>query len=147
MYAEIKNGNVVSWPIHNLKAHAPNISFTDNPKDIPEEYVFVELEEVPEYDILSSRLEVATPTLVEDTWIASWNIVDLTDDEKQSIVDSKIVEVQNKRYKLLVESDWTVLPDAQTDKEAWTTYRQVLRDITLQSGYPLNVNWPEKPNK
>jgi hypothetical protein len=38
--------------------------------------------------------------------------------------------VKHRRNQLLQESDWTVLPDAPTDKTAWQTYRQQLRDIT-----------------
>lgn len=55
-------------------------------------------------------------------------------------------EVIEKRNKLLVESDYTVMPDyPTTKKECWKVYRQALRDITEQLGFPDNVNWPEKP--
>ena len=33
------------------------------------------------------------------------------------------------RNMLLAQSDWAVLPDAPTDKQAWETYRQQLRDF------------------
>lgn len=55
-------------------------------------------------------------------------------------------EVSLKRNKLLAESDWTQLPDVPlTTKQNWAAYRQALRDITTQSGYPTNVMWPEAP--
>lgn len=51
-----------------------------------------------------------------------------------------------KRNNLLVESDWTQLPDVPlTNKDQWAIYRQQLRDITTQSGYPFNVIWPDLP--
>lgn len=50
-----------------------------------------------------------------------------------------------KRNILLSESDWTQLPDVTCDKVAWATYRQSLRDLTLQPGYPFEIIWPEKP--
>lgn len=54
--------------------------------------------------------------------------------------------VKAQRIKLLVNSDWTQLPDVpQATKEKWVTYRQELRDITEQEGYPFNVTFPEKP--
>jgi len=53
--------------------------------------------------------------------------------------------VRSKRDSLLQKSDWTQLPDAPTDKSAWATYRQALRDVPQQSGFPDNVIWPEKP--
>lgn len=50
------------------------------------------------------------------------------------------------RARLLNESDWTQLPDVPLEtKSAWADYRQALRDITEQPGFPKNVVWPEKP--
>lgn len=53
--------------------------------------------------------------------------------------------VREKRNRLLTASDWTQLPDVPlTTKEAWATYRQQLRDITLQPD-PFNIAWPVAP--
>lgn len=53
---------------------------------------------------------------------------------------------QQRRRKLLAACDWTQLPDVpQSTKDSWTTYRQLLRDITEQSGYPLDIVWPASP--
>jgi hypothetical protein len=49
------------------------------------------------------------------------------------------------RKRLLAESDWTQASDAPTNKPAWAAYRQALRDITAQSGFPHSVVWPTKP--
>lgn len=49
------------------------------------------------------------------------------------------------REAALVDSDWTQLPDTQLDKTVWATYRQALRDITLQAGFPHDIVWPVKP--
>lgn len=54
------------------------------------------------------------------------------------------------RDELLVESDTSVLPDrwaAMTveQQQAWSTYRQALRDITTQATFPQDINWPIKP--
>ena len=54
-------------------------------------------------------------------------------------------EVRNKRNKLLAECDWTQLPDAPVDQTAWAAYRQALREVTDQEGFPANVIWPIKP--
>lgn len=55
-------------------------------------------------------------------------------------------EVRAKRNQLLAESDWTQVADAPVDQTAWATYRQELRDITEQSGFPTDVIWPVAPN-
>ena len=54
--------------------------------------------------------------------------------------------VKATRNQLLAESDWTQIPDVPlTNKQDWAVYRQALRDIPEQSGYPFNINWPVKP--
>jgi hypothetical protein len=53
--------------------------------------------------------------------------------------------VREQRSQKLKESDWTQLSDAPVDKAVWATYRQALRDITTQAGFPWNVTWPDAP--
>jgi hypothetical protein len=56
-------------------------------------------------------------------------------------------QIRSERSQLLKSSDWTQLPDVPlATKEAWATYRQALRDITDQQGYPLLVTWPVAPD-
>jgi hypothetical protein len=50
-----------------------------------------------------------------------------------------------KRDKLLAASDWTQVADAPVDQAAWATYRQALRDIPSQPGFPAEIIWPVKP--
>lgn len=50
------------------------------------------------------------------------------------------------RNSLLTASDWTQLPDVPKDtRKKWADYRQKLRDISSQPGFPASVVWPEKP--
>jgi len=54
--------------------------------------------------------------------------------------------VRRERDNKLKSSDWTQLPDvAESTRIKWQSYRQALRDITSQSGFPLSVNWPTEP--
>lgn len=57
-------------------------------------------------------------------------------------------EVRAQRDKLLAETDWTQVLDAPIDKEtleAYRVYRQALRDVPEQEGFPTAVVWPELP--
>ncbi len=54
-------------------------------------------------------------------------------------------DARKKRDALLLESDYTQLPDAPVDAEAWEHYRQALRDVPEQEMFPEGVEWPEKP--
>ena len=52
---------------------------------------------------------------------------------------------RSERDILLSASDWTQVADAPVDQAAWATYRQSLRDIPQQAGFPSNIMWPSKP--
>ena len=39
---------------------------------------------------------------------------------------------------------WAAMTDEQ--RQAWTAYKQALRDVPIQSGFPYTVNWPSMPN-
>jgi hypothetical protein len=45
----------------------------------------------------------------------------------------------------LLSSDWTMISDVPTDKQAWATYRQTLRDLPEQGGLADEVVFPIKP--
>lgn len=56
------------------------------------------------------------------------------------------IEIREKRNRLLAESDWTQGKDiSDVISGPWAIYRQALRDIPSQSGFPLNVQWPAQP--
>ncbi len=53
--------------------------------------------------------------------------------------------VRATRGEKLADSDWTQVADAPVDKAVWATYRQALRDVTAQSGFPWTITWPDAP--
>lgn len=66
--------------------------------------------------------------------------------DKQYSDNELAAAARSKRNILLAECDWTQLPDAPVpNKQAWADYRQKLRDITSQPGFPRDIIWPEKP--
>ena len=57
------------------------------------------------------------------------------------------VRVRSQRDEKLAECDWTQANDSPLKAaSAWTTYRQALRDVPAQSGFPHTVTWPTKPS-
>lgn len=60
-------------------------------------------------------------------------------------LDAYAARVRKRRDAMLAETDWTQVSDAPVDQEAWATYRQELRDITTQDGFPTDITWPTKP--
>jgi hypothetical protein len=53
--------------------------------------------------------------------------------------------VRNQRTEMLKDCDWTQIADSTADKAVWATYRQALRDITAQAGFPWEITWPTQP--
>ncbi len=52
------------------------------------------------------------------------------------------------RNMILANTDWTQMPDSPLtteQKAAWATYRQALRDVTAQEGFPNSIQWPVSP--
>ena len=50
--------------------------------------------------------------------------------------------VRTSRNDKLKDCDWTQIADSTVDKTAWATYRQALRDVTSQPGFPWAITWP-----
>ena len=62
--------------------------------------------------------------------------------------DVRLVERQarDERDRRLQACDWTQLPDVSpSTRNAWAHYRQALRDVPGQSGWPHTITWPTPP--
>ena len=53
--------------------------------------------------------------------------------------------VRDNRNRRLSDCDWTQIADSTANKAAWAVYRQALRDISGQSGFPWDIEWPTEP--
>ena len=95
-----------------------------------------------------TRYQVAFADGVEQTggkWYTKWSVVDM-DAEAVAAKDAEQAKsVRERRNALLVTCDCTQLPDFPVDKVAWAVYRQALRDISKQEGFPWTVEWPTVP--
>jgi hypothetical protein len=66
--------------------------------------------------------------------------------EYKAIKDAECaVIIRQERSTKLKECDWTQLADSPVNKETWATYRQSLRDVPLQEGFPWTITWPTQP--
>ena len=59
-------------------------------------------------------------------------------------VAASAIKMRTDRDELLAASDSMALADRITDE--WRTYRQALRDVPAQSGFPDTITWPTKPS-
>jgi hypothetical protein len=64
----------------------------------------------------------------------------------KAIKDSeRAVIIRQERSTKLKDCDWTQAADSPVNKETWATYRQSLRDVPTQEGFPWTITWPTEP--
>jgi hypothetical protein len=82
---------------------------------------------------------------IEGKWYTKYSVADM-DAEQIAVKDAEQAQaVRSERNAKLAETDWTQLVDSPVDHAAWFAYRQALRDITAQAGFPWTIDWPERP--
>ena len=134
-----------------LKVLFPDTSFPDTGPDaawLADSGVYP-VEEYLYFDANAYKRISTDPTLQGNT-VYTAELVALTDEDKaQREVDSLAQlasAAREQRNQLLADSDWTQLVDyLKLDKANWTTYRQALRDVTKQAGFPSVIIWPIAP--
>ena len=82
---------------------------------------------------------------IDGKWYTKYSVADMDADAIAATDAAQAKSVRDERNTKLAECDWTQLPDAPADKAAWATYRQALRDITAQEGFPWTIDWPVNP--
>lgn len=146
MYARIENSAVAAYPV-DLRREHPNTSF---PWDWPGgevegvTYALVVPTDVPQVPY-TQNFQEGTPAPRDGRWYQSWAVTDATPEQIAARTDQRGVEVRADRNHRLSMCDWTQLPDAPTDTAAWAAYRQLLRDLPSQAGFPWEVVWPTPP--
>ena len=95
-----------------------------------------------------TRYQVSFADGVEQTggkWYTKWSVADMSAEAIATKDAEQAASMRKQRDDKLAECDWTQVNDAPVNKAAWATYRQALRDVTAQSGFPWTVEWPDAP--
>lgn len=142
--ARIVNGSI--GEVADYRSMFPNTSFTHSGPDddfLAQNGCMRVVNDKP-YDFSTQKLVGTTPYV--DGGVVYTVVVEA---KSQADIDaetaSKAEEVRAQRNRRLAESDWTQVSDAHVDKAAWATYRQQLRDVSAQVGFPWSVTWPQEP--
>jgi hypothetical protein len=144
MYLKLTNGVPATYTLGQLRRDNPQTSF---PKLIPDEmlasydvYPYTR-SATPAYDPLAWRLGDDEFVNTDGTWTLPFKLEQLPQEQAES-------NVRNRRAVLLAETDWVVIMHTEKGTNIpveWELYRQALRDITAQAGFPYEVTWPTKP--
>lgn len=82
---------------------------------------------------------------IGDKWHTNYVAVDLPPEACAALDAQQAAAVRADRNARLAACDWTQLSDAPVDDLTWAVYRQALRDITSQPGFPWDITWPVEP--
>ena len=160
MFVKVTNGQIDQYPytVGDLRRDNPNTSF---PKVIPDGVladfgVFpVGYDAAPAYDPMTHRLEHSSvPVLKDGAWMLTKTVVALTAEQIADRDAGLAKKIREERDLKLKECDWVAVKAVDQNAQdslgiqipvVWVSYRQALRDITAQAGFPHSVTWPEKP--
>ena len=150
-YVKAEGETVLQFPftIGQLKSENANTSF---PRKLSVEVlaqfnVFsVTTEPAPDLDERTQKRGYAdAPTrLADGAWVLGWIVTYKSPEEIETYDGAKRQSVRSQRDNLLSQTDWMALSDV-TIEPYWREYRQQLRNLTTQEGFPYEVIWPTKP--
>jgi hypothetical protein len=82
---------------------------------------------------------------VDGKWYTKYSVASMEQEAKDALDAQQAASQRAYRNTLLSGCDWTQVADAPVNKAVWATYRQALRDVTSQAGFPWTIDWPAKP--
>ena len=83
---------------------------------------------------------------IDGKWYTKYSVSDMGAEAKAALDANQAQSIRAERDRKIAETDWTQgkdIPDNISSK--WAVYRQALRDVPAQSGFPWTVQWPTKP--
>ena len=144
MHIKLTNGTPAKYSLGQLRRDNPNTSF---PKLIPDELLAsydvypCTRPAVPEYDSLTHEITDGRFEQVSGEWSLPYVV-----QQQEDVYAER--NIRSRRDSFLLQSDWIVVKSyerGQNIPAEWELYRQALRDITEQTGFPYEVTWPIKP--
>ena len=143
-----ENKKFIKWI--NLQLDYPNISFPTpiNHDDLPEGVYGVIYGQYPTNVEWDEVVEIGKiPKIINGVAILDYVVNKLSDDDRNVAFINMQLAARNKRNGLLQSTDFEILKAYESGisvPDDLKTYRQQLRDIPSQEGFPLNIVWPNK---
>ena len=144
MHLKLTNGTPAKYTLGQLRRDNPRTSF---PKLIPDDllasydvYPYTR-PAAPDYESLSHHVTDGAFEQVDGAWSLPYVVEQLPQDQAER-------NIRSRRDGLLQQTDWVVIMHTEKGTNIplqWEVYRQALRDITTQPGFPFSVEWPTKP--
>ena len=148
MYAKLNNGQLQKYPytMGMLRKDHSNVSF---PKNISDQdlarFSVVRVASTPRPEFDHTKDFSVTAEQAGGSWVEKWVATDVSAEGVAQRTADQANNVRAGRNQKISDCDWTQLPDAPVDSAVWSVYRQSLRDIPSQEGFPWDVVWPTQP--
>lgn len=151
-YARLDDkGSVLQYPytLTDLRLSFPTTSFPDvvTPEDAAA-FGVVPVKPTPPPQERHDRVLEREAVFDGKEWVEVWRESEAPPELVAQRTEAAAQGIRARRDELLKGSDWTQAPDALNagaNQDAWARYRQELREITDQPGFPWEVAWPEPP--
>jgi len=148
MFVKLTNGVPSNYTLGQLRRDNPQTSF---PKVIPDSLladynvypctiVDVDVDPLVQTKTYGDYTQTSYENPLLNT-VNTWSVQMVASNLPQEKAERNIRE---RRNSLLAQTDYLALSDNTLSTEM-ATYRQALRDITNQEGFPYSVTWPSKP--
>ena len=155
MYVKILNNEVDTYPysLAQLSIDNKNVSFPkiNHSVGIPDNLLSVFAEygvypcgelERPSYNRQTQLLtKDSEPKLVNGAWCMGWTITEATSDDLVLLTATEARLMRDERNTRLAATDWVGASDVTMSPE-YTSFRQSLRDVPAQGGFPYSITWP-----
>lgn len=145
LIAQIVNNVEITVAEHSVLF--PNTSFSElgPTPDFMEQHGCYPVTVWLDHDPETERLVRAEPYL-QDGQVFTVEVAALTAEEIQANIDSIALKVRSQRDQFLKDSDWTQGKDiSDAVSTPWAVYREELRNLPDQPGFPKTVTWPTLP--
>lgn len=145
MYIRLMDAAPRRYTLAQLRADHPEISFPQAPSAelLAQFSVFPVIRAPsPAHDPLTQNLREGDIALQDGAWVQGWVV-------EQAAPEELAARLRATRDRRLSQSDWLVvkhIEQGQALPADWAAYRQALRDLPQQPGFPLEVVWPVAPD-
>jgi hypothetical protein len=147
LWVKVEDGNIAS-PVQTLPVNIESIS-EDTAVRISHGWYPVESVKPDSFHDRTELWESEQFDIQEDKVIWTLTKRAKTPEELEKQDQDKAAQERNFRDRLLAMSDWVIIKANETGEvaeiEAWKVYRQALRDVSEQEGFPWTINWPQAP--
>jgi len=150
-----ENRNIVKYPylLSHFQLEFPDIKINSLSEiesvNLEKNHIYPVQLHTPPDTTTNQKLQMANPLFVDGKWHQEWEIRNLTEQEIETRDYKLSLNRRAYRNKLLSESDWVVTKSVELGTpipDEWLQYRQALRDLPTQPGFPHMVQFPKSPD-